>query len=186
MEREGPPSATDGDRGRTALPECVGTPTKLATFFGDRSLTVTETETGSGGRSAEVPELFNKGYRTGGAFDDVVDDEGIGIEMNPPAVRVAMRAANGFGGIVRSSDEANFGTAVPGEWTGGYGLVVAIDTNGVVGGRGAKVVPKDRIGDVGAGTGVGQDLLAGGPEEDLESVGMGVTSAEWTEAAGVE
>ena len=65
--------------------------------------------------------------------------------------------------VLRAGDpigESDFSGIDPAERSGGGGLIAAINTNGVVGGRAAKPVAPARVTNVGVGSGVDEQLLA--------------------------
>ena len=136
-----------------------------------------------------MPELF-QGVVTRRAVHGIADDEQCGLrKQNAAAMEEAGVGAGGVQQVLIDGGgpavDGDFRLLVPAEGSGGNGLIAAIDAKCVMSGNAAKAVSLVRVGDVGIGARVDQDVAAGEAGGQAEDVGVAVASGAFSKGTGL-
>src|SRR6266478_3309751 len=82
--------------------------------------------------------------------------------------------------------ESDFGGTGPAKRSGGGGLIAAVDTHRVMGGRSAKPVAEALVIHVGVGAGIDEQFLVASPDDQAQCVRVAVPATLLRKGTGVE
>ena len=131
------------------------------------------------GGGTKIPDLFYQ-MLTGRASDFVEDNDLFVLQAQTAAVLKAAVFTNGVdeSAVFGADERAQFHhrLLVPTKGSSGFGLVEAVDGDGVVGGGAAKTIALSGVGHVGEGARILEYLFAAIPDHHAETIGMAAVS----------